>query len=702
MHLRDPQLNPAGAGRGRNSHRGGVLAAVMIITLAITVLLAGLVKWVDVEARVSRRQVLTTKANYAAEAVCEFGVAQMRARLEGAVDFPATLFTASGTPPALPDAALTGSLLAACTSDLLPGAEPPAATVFTVTPLALTVGRFTTSRRETIDIRQPRYTADPLNTQRVKVREVRILGTASVTDPGSNTSATGYCEELLQVRDAPLFGNVAFYNMDLEVCPGAHFHIYGPVHTNRDLYVQSESKINLHFHGPVTAAGRVYHGPSPNSNRALVQGDVSFSNDSSTLVSMKQGGVWIDNRVSDWTARSSTLWENGMRNQDHGVTTANAAGLAGYVPDDPLTAANELENTVHDLIEPAIMSSSPLYTGDAAETQKYANQACLVIEASATGTITVYKYTADSAGNYMRKTATGVGRFRRDALAVPAGLIVGNASREKFYDARRARMINVVDLDIGALKELVESDSAAAQWTNPATSIGFTPSTEWNGIVYIEHKNTTSGALRLVNGEDIPNRPTTANGATTGFTVATNAPAYILGNYNADGKMPTGSGTIGQPDDANEPPAAIAADAVTILSTGWNDSKSATGKKADRKANTTEISAALMTGIVPTNKNGNGTYSGGLQCFPRFLEVWTGVKFGYRGSLVALFESEIATEPWGTSNVYDPPDRDWGFNTLFAEGFMPPGTPTSRTYRRLGFRTLTPAQYATALAEVAP
>ena len=63
------------------------------------------------------------------------------------------------------------------------GAEPPTATTYTITPVALTVGRFGTTRRETIDSTQPRYVNDPLNNQRVKVREVRILGSATVTDP---------------------------------------------------------------------------------------------------------------------------------------------------------------------------------------------------------------------------------------------------------------------------------------------------------------------------------------------------------------------------------------------------------------------------------------------------------------------------------------------------------------------------------------
>jgi hypothetical protein len=257
--------------------------------------------------------------------------------------------------------------------------------------------------------------------------------------------------------------------------------------------------------------------------------------------------------------------------------------------------------------------------------------------------------------------------------------------------------VQTVDLDVGRLKTLIEDSGAASAWTKGGTS--FSPATEWNGIVYVAHANETRGGVRLVNGSSIPDRPTESNGNSKGFSVATNVAAYVQGHYNANGVISNDGSEIRQPDSASEPPASISADAVTILSTAWSDANSSLGL-SNRVAQQTEVSAAIMTGLVPTNKNGNGTYSGGVENLPRFLENWSGVKFGYRGSMAVLFESEVATEPWGSSNVYNPPSRVWGFNQLFADGIHPPGSPNSRSYRRVGFRDLTASEYQERLTAI--
>jgi hypothetical protein len=105
----------------------------------------------------------------------------------------------------------------------------------------------------------------------------------------------------------------------------------------------------------------------------------------------------------------------------------------------------------------------------------------------------------------------------------------------------------------------------------------------------------------------------------------------------------------------------------------------------------TEISAAFLTGLVPSNKDGNGQYSGGLNNYPRFLERHAGI-VAIRGSLVALFESRVATEPW-TIRYYAPPTRLWGFNELFNQGKFPPLTPRLLSFRRASFSEIPPAHY---------
>ena len=109
-------------------------------------------------------------------------------------------------------------------------------------------------------------------------------------------------------------------------------------------------------------------------------------------------------------------------------------------------------------------------------------------------------------------------------------------------------------------------------------------------------------------------------------------------------------------------------------------------------ASSTEISTAILTGLVVSNKGGDGQAAGGVHNFPRFSEDWGSNTCAIRGSLVAMYESRVATEPFSL-RVYAPPNRLWGFNELFNQGKFPPLTPTAMSYRRINFNDTTAAAY---------
>jgi hypothetical protein len=70
-------------------------------------------------------------------------------------------------------------------------------------------------------------------------------------------------------------------------------------------------------------------------------------------------------------------------------------------------------------------------------------------------------------------------------------------------------------------------------------------------------------------------------------------------------------------------------------------------------------------------------YSGGVENFLRLLENWSSATtLTYNGSIVVMFPSQYATSPWGKSNVYGVPKRQWGFDTNFKDASkLPPLTP---------------------------
>jgi hypothetical protein len=193
-------------------------------------------------------------------------------------------------------------------------------------------------------------------------------------------------------------------------------------------------------------------------------------------------------------------------------------------------------------------------------------------------------------------------------------------------------------------------------------------------------------AVRLVNGTlgNLPLRPDNGQG---GFTLASEEPAYVLGNYNAN------AGGFGDPHAA----AAVLADTVTLLSNSWKDTSSFTSPAsvAGRGAATSYYRLAIASG-----KNINfpqpafagvsqdfGT-DGGVHNFLRYLENWGGQTLNYEGSMVSLFYSQYATGVFKCcGTVYSPPTRAYAFDTNFLDlSKLPPGTPRFRDIVNVGFQ----------------
>jgi hypothetical protein len=130
-------------------------------------------------------------------------------------------------------------------------------------------------------------------------------------------------------------------------------------------------------------------------------------------------------------------------------------------------------------------------------------------------------------------------------------------------------------------------------------------------------------------------------------------------------------------NSTNKIPAAIMADSINVLSGNWNDANSTNSSTSSRQATATTINAAFLAGTASTGSEGaiGGAYSGGLENFPRFHERWTSVLLTYRGSLVSLGSPLHVNGPW-TAQSYNPPNRDWNYDTSFNNAAnLPPITP---------------------------
>jgi hypothetical protein len=79
--------------------------------------------------------------------------------------------------------------------------------------------------------------------------------------------------------------------------------------------------------------------------------------------------------------------------------------------------------------------------------------------------------------------------------------------------------------------------------------------------------------------------------------------------------------------------------------------------------------------------------NGGVHNFKRFLEKWTGDNLNYAGSLINLYNSHNNNGSFKCCNtVYDPPRRNWVFDSTFLDPTrLPPGTPFFQYVQTTGF-----------------
>ena len=200
-------------------------------------------------------------------------------------------------------------------------------------------------------------------------------------------------------------------------------------------------------------------------------------------------------------------------------------------------------------------------------------------------------------------------------------------------------------------------------------------------------------AVKVVNGNLIT-LPACPGAVPCGLSIATENPAYIQGDFNAN----SANNGFNDPDVATS----ISADALTLLSISWNDVNSFAFpyKTGNRSGATTWYRVAVNAGKslsfpIPAwdtaaldGSQDMGT-DGGVHNFMRFLEGWNGT-LNYQGSLVSMFYNRQATGIFKCCNtVYSPPTRGYSFDVNFLNPLLlPPRTPMFRDINTTGFTQL--------------
>jgi hypothetical protein len=447
---------------------------------------------------------------------------------------------------------------------------------------------------------------------------------AFTTDYQITAEATGprgarvKLNQVMRYLQVPLFQFGAFYGkgVDFETYAGPTFKFTGRVHANSNIHLSDSGSNGMFFDSFVTATGGFYRrrkdeaSPVRAGNPDIKDGSGNYQKldfDREVNNISSDGSTWTPSGIDYWRDEALKRFGGKVLDGAHGVQEIiPPVGDLFYNPAKPDVVAHQMIEKGNPGDTPAMKASKLYYQAD-----------LRIVNGVAT-----------------RKDGSSV--------SLPAGVI----TPKSFWDNREKKPMTITQVDVAALKANLSTIMPS----------GF------NGVLYVSDDAANTG-VRLANGAELPSMG-------GGFTVISENPVYVQGDYNI----------------VNKVPAAVMADAITVLSNKWGE-KDPGGKtyddigdkKAkDRPASATMVNAALAMGPNAESKPdaGNGEFNN----LVRFLEDWDGAEFKYSGSMVALWHSMKATAPWlccdenDKDHYYTPPTRIWSYDTLFNTS-LPPGTP---------------------------
>jgi hypothetical protein len=525
-----------------------------------------------------------------------------------------------------------------------------------------------------VSLGTPTTNTVPLNSQYTGLygleQDCTLIAFATPTNQPQNVPAE--IIEAVQFASIPLFQFAIFYNINMEICPGSAMTINGPVYCNQSIWEGSD---NATFSSTVTAVG---------------------TNDT----------LNIDPFATDYSPQ--TAGAHFLPGQPVHGADALTLPIAGATNNNP----TNVEQILNLPPQAYAMGSSAAYYGGG--TNFLANEADIYVTNSPSGTnsgsaswipsgTNTFVYFQDSALTLMPPDfyilKTPAGRTTNSVLSSTGSIdsytnvqYAGYSflTNVVFYDWREggnngagpAKKVQAVQIDVAKFGTWVTAATGAN--ADDVTKVSHSGHHIDSVYIYNAVTNTSTilPAVRVVNGQQLP----TPGSQTKGFTVATAMPLYVLGDYNI--QQTSGGSTSRGTNNGTQYtyPAALMADAVTILSTNWSDSI-VTEKPA---AGDTTVNAACLEGIVPSNPAIATNYSGGVENFLRLLEDWSSTVSGhsgaailtYHGSIIVMFPSIYATNSWN-GNYYGVPQRSWSFDTNYMlQAGLPPLTPQNKAMIR--------------------
>ncbi len=533
--------------------------------------------------------------------------------------------------------------------------------------------------------------------------EYRYTATStSSLQPGDVEASIG---TQFNVDYVPLFQFLAFYQNDLEILPGANMNLHGPVHTNGDLYLNSDATLTVNELEPniptvhLSAVGNVLRGrkdantcagtvriaelKDANHDGALDLASVPCGSGTSALSSATLS-TWLGSILARQPAvavpspdalvhGTGEFWMKADLRIALDLDHADGAGLFPIVVQDAAGATDAAATATLQAFMAArpgrifyndVPTGSPSAAG-CTTAGSYCNPASYAPPLP--DAAHVYPCADSDLGLYAGCTATVANQLRGDGSTT--------ARRGGFYNNREHAWVYMLDVNLHDLLAWNRAQPSGSRLFDPADA------TEGGVVVFLTVDGPGSGGVPSprygVRVFGSPNLDFPAAVDPTGVTIASDQSIYVEGDYN------TGGGACASFAACPKSPAALMGDTLNVLSSGWsgpggcrNDCQTFQ-PLGSRPAASTTLYTAFLAGVDQTTP---GAYNGGLENYPRFHEDWGGRTLSYRGSFVSLGTPRHSTGAWcgtGTGcNIYNPPARNWDYDTDFQNvANLPPLTP---------------------------
>jgi len=479
----------------------------------------------------------------------------------------------------------------------------------------------------------------------------------------------------VEVNQIPLQQFAIFYDNDLEIHNGPDMKVMGPVHSNKTLWLATQD--GLQFNDRVSAASAIrnyrdFQGkisgsliPQLNLKGANIErngvndpdthtGTIQITDKNGNLVNLNNSGItgtskdsnkntFLDSLDNDWMANAMERFG--------GKLLDSAMGIKPILPPLPFVDGEQVKADI-------LIQRATHQPGDHMDKMEYL--ADVIIEGNPasidpkTGELNDIQIT-DSNGNTIPNKQK-VGKTNR-YIVTPG----------EFHDNRQNQIVKTFDVNIAELNK---------------RSAALDPIESGNGLLYISTDANAGGnlnAVRLTNAESMPKQ-----GIRDTMTVATDRPMYLEGNVN--------SGT-----GADRATLLLAADAITVtsqhltLDNTFKDGKPSKPTAATPPGGKTNgewiTNAIFMLGQVSSKYDNDierdhyvdgqfrSSMSGGAHNVLRYLENWNGIQHEFNGSLICLFESQIAKGAFWGRDYYNPPKRRYNWDADLRTKERPAGMP---------------------------